>query len=105
MGYFKHESVFQAVYLTWKPQYEWQFHNGFQLHAITGLGYSHIFPSQATFVQNDGIYEATTNLGKPGGIASIGLGVIQMRKEIKCLLTERKWHLDIAQWLVVLYLM
>ncbi len=75
LGYFKHESVFQAIYLAWKPQYEWQFNNGFQLHTITGLGYAHIFPSQTTFVQNDGIYEAATNLGKPGGVASFGLGL------------------------------
>jgi len=31
--------------------------NGFQLPGIAGLGYAHIFSSQTTFVQNDGIYE------------------------------------------------
>ena len=75
LGYFKHETIFQAAYLAWKPQYEWQFNNGFQLHGLTGLGYLHALPTQTTFVQNDDIYEATTNLGKPGGVASLGLGL------------------------------
>ena len=103
LGYFKHESVFQAVYLAWKPQYEWQFHNGFQLHGITGLGYAHIFPSQTTFVQNDGIYEAATNLGKPGGVASFGLGLgYQFGKNsgIPVTLFARQEFLIIAPFLI-----
>ncbi len=103
LGYFKHESIFQAAYLAWKPQYEWQFHNGFQLHGITGLGYLHALPSQTTFVQNDGIYAAATNLGKPGGVASVGFGLgyqFGKNKETPVTLFARQEFLLIAPFAI-----
>lgn len=75
LGYFRHAPIFQSIYLSWKPKYEWQFNNGFQLHTLIGLGYLHTLPTQTTFEQEDGVYLPKKNSGKPGGSASFGLGL------------------------------
>jgi len=75
LGYFNHGSVFQAAYLAWKPTFEWQFQNGLQLHGIVGMGYIHTLPTQQTYTQENGVYQTTNNNGRPGGLASLGLGL------------------------------
>lgn len=75
LGYFKHHTLFQAAYLAWKPKYEWQFNNGINLHSNLGLGYAHTFPTQETYVSENGSYVTNKNSGKPGGMAAFGLGI------------------------------
>ncbi len=75
LGYLKHAPIFQAAYLAWKPKYQWQFNNGLQLHTLLGLGYLHALPTQTTYEQEDGLYTAKKNTGKPGGLASFGAGL------------------------------
>lgn len=75
IGYFSHENLFQAITLSWKPTYEWQFKKGFHIHGTAGVGYLHMLPTQQTYTQDNGVYQASNNFGKPSATASIGLGL------------------------------
>lgn len=88
LGYFNHSPIFQAAYLAWKPKYQWEFNNGFQLHSLIGLGYLHALPTQTTYSLEAGQYQATTNHGQPGGMAAMGLGLgYQFAKDSKAPVT------------------
>ncbi|MFK7935430.1 MAG: hypothetical protein AB8G22_18085 [Saprospiraceae bacterium] len=81
LGYLRHAPIFQAAYLAWKPKYEWQFNNGFQLHTLWGIGYLHAFPTEPTYVAENGVYTQQSHRGKPGGMAVVGAGLgYQMTK-------------------------
>ncbi len=75
IGYFSHETLFQAITLAWKPTYEWQFKKGLHIHGTAGVGYLHALPKQQTYTQDNGTYKASNNFGKPSATASIGMGI------------------------------
>lgn len=94
LGYYHHKDFHQALFLAWKPKFEWQFKNGLSVHGITGLGYLHSFPTEQTYALVDGEYKKKANFGRPHAIISFGLGLGYSFKNVPIdVFTRYEWFL------------
>ncbi len=77
LGFFHHRFVQSAVQLYSEFAYRYELKNGLGFDAMAGAGYVHSIPhTEILVLNNDGVYEKKTNLGKPEfmGSTAIGLG-------------------------------
>lgn len=75
LGYYHHKRVHQNLFLMWKPTYEFVIKNKIAFRLFPGIGYSHTFPTQATFAFENGEYVQKTNFGKGHPMMSAGFGI------------------------------
>ncbi|RYD83453.1 MAG: hypothetical protein EOP53_00810 [Sphingobacteriales bacterium] len=75
LGFFYHRFVQSAVQLYSEFAYRYELKNGLGFDALAGAGYVHSIPNTEILELNDqGVYEKKTNLGKPEIMGSFAIG-------------------------------
>lgn len=57
LGYYYHQDLHHALFISWKPKFAWAFDSGLNAHALTGVGYIHTFSDQQTWELSNGVAE------------------------------------------------
>ncbi len=82
VGYYYHKYFNQVAFIGWKPKFEFRWLKTFNVHATTGIGYAHSFPTYQTYQLDNGTYKKKKNSGKSHFMPSIGVGIGVDLKEL-----------------------
>ena len=93
LGYHYHQYALHSLQLYSEGVYRYHFNNPFDAEAKLGLGYLHAIPDAQLFeLQDNGVYGAKQNWGRPQAMASLAIGfgyTFAGKKPLRAFITYR----------------